>query len=321
MYLIFDTETTGLPRHYNAPVSDTDNWPRMVQLAWQLHGPMGELIEAKNFIVRPEGYDIPFNAEKIHGISTERALREGADLAFVLGEFSKAVARARFAVGQNISFDIPVVGCEYFRKGLENPLPRLGVLDTMSEVTANLCKIPGGRGYKFPKLIELHTHLFGEGFSSAHNASADVEATARCFLELVRRGLYTREQLQCEEGYLDDFRRAHPDPIRPIGLNVQPYKPLEEETAGEKPSGEADKQMQVQAAVQALEGVPYCHLHNHTQFSILQATTDVDTLVEMAWREGMPAVGITDLGNMYGAFNMTLAIGKLNEKIEKHNKI
>lgn len=65
----------------------------MVQLAWQLHGPMGELIEAKNFIVRPEGYDIPFNAEKIHGISTERALREGADLAFVLGEFSKAVAR------------------------------------------------------------------------------------------------------------------------------------------------------------------------------------------------------------------------------------
>ena len=116
MYLIFDTETTGLPRHYNAPVSDTDNWPRMVQLAWQLHGPMGELIEAKNFIVRPEGYDIPFNAEKIHGISTERALREGADLAFVLGEFSKAVARARFAVGQNISIDIPVVGCEYFRK-------------------------------------------------------------------------------------------------------------------------------------------------------------------------------------------------------------
>lgn len=320
MYLIFDTETTGLPRNYNAPVSDTDNWPRMVQLAWQLHGPMGELIEAKNFIVRPEGYDIPFNSEKIHGISTERALREGADLAFVLGEFAKAVARARFAVGQNISFDIPVVGCEYFRKGLENPLPRLGVLDTMSEVTANLCKIPGGRGYKFPKLIELHTHLFGEGFSSAHNASADVEATARCFLELVRRGLYTREQLQCEESYLDDFRRANPDPIRPIGLNVQPYKPLEEETEGEKPSGEADKQMQVQAAVQALEGVPYCHLHNHTQFSILQATTDVDTLVEMAWREGMPAVGITDLGNMYGAFNMTLAIGKLNEKIEKHNK-
>src|SRR5699024_3078084 len=122
------------PRNYSAPVSDTDNWPRMVQLPWQLHGPMGELIEAKNFIVRPEGYDIPFNSEKIHGISTERALREGADLAFVLGEFAKATAQAKFAVGQNISFDIPVVGCEYFRKGMDNPVPALGVLDTMSEV-------------------------------------------------------------------------------------------------------------------------------------------------------------------------------------------
>ena len=37
MYLIFDTETTGLPKNYNAPITDTDNWPRLVQLAWQLH--------------------------------------------------------------------------------------------------------------------------------------------------------------------------------------------------------------------------------------------------------------------------------------------
>ena len=320
MYLIFDTETTGLPRNYSAPVSDTDNWPRMVQLAWQLHGPMGELIEAKNFIVRPEGYDIPFNSEKIHGISTERALREGADLAFVLGEFAKATAQAKFAVGQNISFDIPVVGCEYFRKGMDNPVPALGVLDTMSEVTANLCKIPGGRGYKFPKLIELHRHLFGEGFSEAHNASADVEATARCFLELVRLGLYTKEQLGCDEGYLNDFRRANPEPIRAIGLNVQPYKPLEGERKEEEASSQAGTSASAAAAAAALADVPYCHLHNHTQYSILQATTDVDTLVELAWKNKMPAVGITDLGNMYGAFNMTLAIGKLNEKIAKHNK-
>ena len=317
MYLIFDTETTGLPRNYSAPISDTDNWPRMVQLAWQLHGPMGELIEAKNFIVRPEGYDIPFNSEKIHGISTERALREGADLAFVLAEFAKSVAQARFAVGQNISFDIPVVGCEYFRKGMENPIPALGVLDTMSEVTANLCKIPGGRGYKFPKLIELHTHLFGEGFSAAHNASADVEATARCFLELIRRGLYTQDQLRCDGAYIEQFRQANPDPIRAIGLNIQPYKPLGED-------GKTEQKENTQSSVgdipDALADVPYCHLHNHSQFSILQATTDVDTLVEMAWKDKMPAVGVTDLGNMYGAFNMTLAIGKLNEKIEKHNK-
>jgi len=30
MYLFFDTETTGLPRNWKAPVTDLDNWPRMV---------------------------------------------------------------------------------------------------------------------------------------------------------------------------------------------------------------------------------------------------------------------------------------------------
>ena len=27
MYLIFDTETTGLPKNFKAPITDTDNWP------------------------------------------------------------------------------------------------------------------------------------------------------------------------------------------------------------------------------------------------------------------------------------------------------
>jgi DNA polymerase III subunit alpha len=44
MYLIFDTETTGLPQNYSAPLTDFDNWPRCVQLAWQVHDETGKLI-------------------------------------------------------------------------------------------------------------------------------------------------------------------------------------------------------------------------------------------------------------------------------------
>ena len=69
----------------------------------------------------------------------------------------------------------------------------------------------------------MHTHLFGEGFGQAHNASADVEATARCFLELIRLGLYTPAELRATPQYIEDFRRANPEPIKAIGLNVQPY--------------------------------------------------------------------------------------------------
>ena len=87
MYLIFDTETTGLPHNKTAPVEDLDNWPRLVQIAWQLHDNEGKLRSSGNHIVKPDGFTIPFNAEKIHGISTQHALDVGEDLSTVLDIF------------------------------------------------------------------------------------------------------------------------------------------------------------------------------------------------------------------------------------------
>jgi len=68
MYLIFDTETTGLPKRWDAPITDSDNWPRCIQIAWQLHDEMGTLIEHQDYLVKPEGFNIPYDAERIHGI-------------------------------------------------------------------------------------------------------------------------------------------------------------------------------------------------------------------------------------------------------------
>ena len=98
MYLIFDTETTGLPRNKTAPITDLDNWPRLVQLAWQLHDAHGKLIVNENFIIRPDGFDIPFKAEQVHGISTKRALEEGHDLKEVLDHFANDLNRTSLLV-------------------------------------------------------------------------------------------------------------------------------------------------------------------------------------------------------------------------------
>ena len=65
MFLIFDTETTGLPKKWNAPLSDSENWPRCVQIAWQIHDFSGECIENRSFLIKPEGYTIPYEAEKM----------------------------------------------------------------------------------------------------------------------------------------------------------------------------------------------------------------------------------------------------------------
>ena len=109
MFLIFDTETTGLPKDFSAPISDTQNWPRCIQLAWQLHNSLGELIETKNYIIKPDGFSIPFNSQKIHGISTERALNEGWPIDLVLKDFSNALSQTQYFVGHNILFDLNII--------------------------------------------------------------------------------------------------------------------------------------------------------------------------------------------------------------------
>ncbi len=55
MYLVYDTETTGLPKNWNAPISDSDNWPRCVQIAWQLHDKLGKQISNDKIIIQPDG--------------------------------------------------------------------------------------------------------------------------------------------------------------------------------------------------------------------------------------------------------------------------
>ena len=93
MYLVFDTETTGLPKNFNAPISDLDNWPRCIQIAWQLHDEMGNLIEHKDYLIKPDDFDIPYDSERIHGISTELATQKGVDIKQALNEFVEGFLR------------------------------------------------------------------------------------------------------------------------------------------------------------------------------------------------------------------------------------
>jgi len=186
-YLFFDTETTGLPRDYEAPASDTLNWPRMVQLSWILTDNRGNVISTNDCIVRPDGFIIPDEAAAIHGITTEKALAEGLPLDSVLVLFSNALDSAEYIVGHNISFDIHIVGAEMIRRGLDDIVTPMKAYCTMLAAT-DYCKLPGNYGhYKWPKLQELHKILFGTEFDGAHNSAADVEATCKCFWEMRRR--------------------------------------------------------------------------------------------------------------------------------------
>lgn len=187
-YLFFDTETTGIPRDYNAPASNTRNWPRLVQLGWILTDESGNEISSGNEIVKPEGFIIPSDASRVHGITTEIALRDGKPLGQVIQSFLKDANGISCFVGHNISFDQRVVGAELIRLGIADNVSTARSLDTMKAAT-DYCKISGPYGYKWPKLIELHRKLFSCDFEDAHDAMADITATKKCFFEMKRRKL------------------------------------------------------------------------------------------------------------------------------------
>ena len=324
MYLIFDTETTGLPKKWGAPISDTDNWPRCIQVAWQLHDAMGKLIEHQDYLVKPDGFNIPYDAERIHGISTELAQAEGISLAEVLEKFNVALGKAKFIVGQNLGFDINIMGCEFYRMGVASPMSSMPILDTCTEVTASLLRLPGGRGGKFklPTLTELHQYLFNKPFSEAHNATADVEATTRCFFELIRTGIFTKKELEVEEDYFQDFQNKNPREIQLIGLQHINLKEASDKIRQQ--FGEIQTVPISKAALsenkQSLIDTEFVHLHNHTQFSVLQSTISVAALVKAASQQKMPAVAITDHANLMGAFHFVRDILYHNKAAEAKNK-
>ena len=321
MFLVFDTETTGLPKKWNAPISDSDNWPRCIQLAWQLHDIKGDLVSNHSYLLKPDGFTIPYEAEKIHGISTELANKIGKNIDEVLKLFVHDYNKCGFLVGHNVKFDINIIGAELYRIGHSIDITKKDVLDTCNELTANVCKLPGGRGgkYKFPTLIEIYSFLFQEKFNEAHNASADVEATSRVFFELVRKGVFDQSVFKGYPDLIENIKNEDNIPIPSLNLNHLNLKKESEkiknllikEEVNDIISGDIPEQ---------LTNTPFVHLHNNSQFSVLQSTSRIVNLVNKAAEFKMPALAITDRANMMGCFHFIKAIKNYNSNISEDSE-
>jgi len=66
---------------------------------------------------------------------------------------------------------------------------------------------------------------------------------------------------------------------------------------------------------------PFVHLHVHTQYSLLDGQASIKSLVDKAIADGMPAIAITDHGNMFGIKEFINYVNKINGKrVEKGEK-
>lgn len=190
MYLVFDVETTGLPKNYKLGYKDTDNWPRMVEIAWTVLDKNFDIVKSKGCLIKPKGFTIPQEAIDIHGIDNDQALSEGLSIDVVIDEFNDDLVenKCKFIVGHNIYFDKRVLGCEMHRLGLDLELFKsLKQICTMNS-SISLCNLKQANSNraKYPNLSELHEFLFKEKTENCHQAEDDVKATVRCFKELVK---------------------------------------------------------------------------------------------------------------------------------------
>ncbi len=135
----------------------------------------------------------------------------------------------------------------------------------------------------------------------------------------MRRGVFLPDELQQEERYLQDFKAFNPAPIGTYGLK---HHNLKEESAKYKVDvGPSKISGQDRAeALQALSQYSFAHLHNHSQFSILQSTIQVNQLVSKAAEHKMKAVALTDTGNMMAAFHFERAVTNHNKAIRAKKK-
>lgn len=201
--LVFDTETTGLPVDYKAPLTAIHNWPRVVSLGMALQIEGSEL-QTYRCIVKPDGFTVPKAASDIHGITHEQAMDEGISIERALQAFEFWLNGCDVLVAHNMSYDRSVLGCEFYRMG-RTPIfsPTMERICTKASTT-DYCAIPNkypwGDPYKWPSLSELHIHLFGEDFEGAHDALDDVMATLRCFNELRKRGQFINGQFIPSQG-------------------------------------------------------------------------------------------------------------------------
>ena len=185
--LIFDTETNSFPKDWKTLLHDTYNCPRLVSISWNKIAPDGKLLSNKNYLIKPDGFSIDIASINVHGITNEFAQKNGQPLKEIVLEFNDEIGDCKYIVAHNIEFDYAVIFNEYMRLNLDaGNLCTLKQICTMKKST-DFCKIQSSKGYKYPKLNELHQKLFQKSISTEHNAQTDAEACMRCFKELYNK--------------------------------------------------------------------------------------------------------------------------------------
>jgi len=204
--IVFDTETTGLPKTKFISPDTLNKWPHIVQFSYIIYDvSLNDIVVSKDYVIKlPESISISEESSKIHGITNQISSENGVCLNEVLNEFFYYLRSVEKLIGHNIEFDINMIKIELLRiinkslftseqkkiykYNLHFILNYTNIVCTLKD-SIQFCNIElinkHGKPYlKYPKLIELHEKLFDKTPSNLHNSFNDILVTLRCFMKL-----------------------------------------------------------------------------------------------------------------------------------------
>lgn len=192
LLLAYDTETTGLP-DFRAP-SSSEHQPHIVQLAAILVDmDTRTTVQSMDVIIQPDGWTIPEEVSRVHGITTEHAQSVGVPEAMALDMFM-SLWSGRPRVAHNESFDARIlrIALKRFRDDEAADAWKEGKAECTARMSTPLCALPptekmlaaGRRHYKTPNLTEAYRHFTGRELENAHSAMADVRACLAVYFSI-----------------------------------------------------------------------------------------------------------------------------------------
>jgi DNA polymerase-3 subunit epsilon len=208
---VFDLETTGV----DVEVS------RIVSATVAVIDSAGACATRQDWLADP-GVEIPASASAVHGITTERARREGRAPLEVVSEIVAAL-RALFARGlavvvYNAPYDLTLLNREARRHGVE-PLHRPAPIIDPLVIDRAVDRYRKGK-----RTLEVTAREYGVPLVDAHDAGADAIAAGRVAQAIARRHpaevgtdahlLHERQILWCKEqaASFQDYMRRVKDP-------------------------------------------------------------------------------------------------------------
>jgi DNA polymerase-3 subunit epsilon len=181
--LVFDTETSGLPKTKQINLETLSLWPNIVQLSGVVFDTETLKLIEYDYII--SATTISEESITIHGITQSINKERGYKFRCIYDIFEICLSTCDIVIGHNIDFDINMIQVECMRRNIVFPISK-PIYCTMKSTT-QMCKIPSPHGFgnKWPKLEELHQYLFNESASNLHDAIIDVIVCLRCYYQLM----------------------------------------------------------------------------------------------------------------------------------------